>query len=180
MPNQNGFHVEDTRRILEEAEAVIAPEPKRHIAHGIAHTMGRAAIANSEAAFIKKVLEKLIKLLYEEDSNGNYWNLSPTGRIDKNNIKMPWTPQGHKEWNVGTTHAQVLRHTLIHQLRRSPFVLGEDTHWYINLTDYPNKDVALNWLDRAQIDGSMWNQLMDQWKKMQPPKKRKKKTKKKK
>lgn len=178
--NANGFHIEDVERVLSQADAVQAPEPKHRTgpAVAIANTMGRKAIANAQAEFIRDVLTKLIELLYDMDDFGRYWNLAADGRIDKKSIQMPWTPQGQKAWNVTPTHAHVLRYTLIHKLHRSPFVYGSDTMWYIDLDNYPDKENALYWLKRAEIDGDMWNQLIDQWKATQPKKKRKKKPKK--
>lgn len=151
---------------LQTVERILAQkndaQPRQTVLKPVARVMDRKVISAAVAEVMRDKLAQFIDKVYEETSTGAYWNIGEDGRILPP-LKPPWTDRGRHEYGVRHTIQRIMQHTM-RRVNNGPFVFGSDTCWYVNLEQYPTADSALNWLERVELDGEMWNVLHDRWK----------------
>lgn len=133
----------------------------RRRAANIAAYLSRKGVMMGTAELCNEVIFKLIELAYETDDIG-LCNVDPyTGVFER--FPMPWGKQ-YRLYGLQRTEAAVLAlHVarLQDDARLPPLWTYEpiSRRWAVNIIDYPDRDVALAYWARVQLDANSYHLL---------------------
>lgn len=118
------------------------------------------ALAALSARAAHQQLELFAHWCYEESAPGVRCNILPSGQIPPGS----WTPWGSSgKSGMTRTDRDILRRWLITLRSRrhyAPwFYHADERRWYVDLTRYPTRQDALDWLGRFGIKAHEWLEL---------------------
>ena len=152
----NNFQVDGLQQHIDRAADIrLAPTPTTTVRQRMAEAAQGLSLAGAMRAHLDVTTEAMAALcavLYATDADGQPANYDRrTGRIL---IPTPWGSGGWRRWGLRKWEAAVLRGVLMERIkvrrRLAPlFDYNEDnSRWYLNTSDYPSAEAALQWLKK--------------------------------
>lgn len=127
----------------------------RQRAANVAAQLSRRGRAQAAAELCNEAVGVLIHLCYEPDTDGNPANIDgATGRLL---IPVPWGEKGHKYYGLRSTEQRALRRYMFDLQGSAATVAplfvydGPERSWFLNIWDFPNGPVALEYWKRSGI-----------------------------
>lgn len=142
---------------LERKTEISHAAPERFTAlRSAAASLSRRNVDLATVELMNEALSRLVMLLYETDSGGMVNVDSLTGKLL---IPAPFGKNGHKQWGLKPSEANLLRHILFGWQEQPPALLYYEWtrhSWFLDLAQFGSVGIAKAWLRSHQISVNLY------------------------
>jgi hypothetical protein len=140
-------------RTIERKAGLSNAAPQRHTGlRAVAESLSLANVDQAICELMNEALCRVAQLAYETDAGGLCNLDAASGKIL---FALPFGRNGHKQWGLRPSEANILREILFTWQAAGSTLLQYDRtrrSWFVNLRDHANIHLAKKWLKAHQID----------------------------
>lgn len=154
------------KKIVERGATIDEARVLRHSRqrlHDVSEQLTRKGMMNAQVMLTNSAVDKMIGLVYQTEPDGDFAN------VDMGDYRLliaaPWGKAGHRYFGLYPTEMRILNAHMRavqddrNELRYAPLFMYDNRHWYLNLHDYPDLAVAVNYWRKCKLSLAKWKDV---------------------